>query len=182
MVRALQSVDAADVALLVIDSTEGITHQDQRLAERVDAAGCPILVVLNKWEIMTPDQKEKTEYQLRTRLSFLGDASVIRGSALTGRGVHRILPALGDAIDAYRTRIPTRQVNEILRAAQQAQPAPHGARILYGIQGATDPPTFTLFANKDIPATYVRYIERMIRERAGLGATPIVMRVRRRGN
>lgn len=182
MVRALQSVDAADVALLVIDSTEGITHQDQRLAERVDAAGCPILVVLNKWEIMSAEQKERTEYQVRTRLSFLGDASVIRGSALTGRGVHRILPALGEAIAAYRTRIPTRKVNEILRTAQQAQPAPHGGRILYGMQGATDPPTFTLFANKEIPATYVRYIERMLRETCGLGATPIVMRVRRRGN
>ena len=93
-----------------------------------------------------------------------------------------MLPALGEAIAAYRTRIPTRKVNEILRTAQQAQPAPHGGRILYGMQGATDPPTFTLFANKEIPATYVRYIERMLRETCGLGATPIVMRVRRRGN
>ena len=182
MVRALQSVDAADIAMLVIDSTEGITHQDQRLAERVDAAGCPILVVLNKWEIMTAEQKERTEYQLRTRLSFLGDASVMRTSALTGKGVHRILPALGEAISAYRTRVPTRKVNEVIRMAQQAQPAPHGARILYGMQGATDPPTFTLFTNKEIGTSYMRYIERMLREQCSLGSTPIVLRVRRRGD
>ena len=182
MVRALQSVDAADIAMLVIDSTEGITHQDQRLAERVDAAGCPILVVLNKWEIMTAEQKERTEYQLRTRLSFLGDASVMRTSALTGKGVHRILPALGEAISAYRTRVPTRKVNEVIRMAQQAQPAPHGARILYGMQGATDPPTFTLFTNKEIGTSYMRYIERMLREQCSRGSTPIVGRVRRRGD
>lgn len=168
--------------MLVIDSTEGITHQDQRLAERVDAAGCPILVVLNKWEIMTAEQKERTEYQLRTRLSFLGDASVMRTSALTGKGVHRILPALGEAISAYRTRVPTRRVNEVIRMAQQAQPAPHGARILYGMQGATDPPTFTLFTNKEIGTSYMRYIERTPREQCSLGSTPIVLRVRRRGD
>jgi GTP-binding protein len=129
-------------------------------------------VVLNKWEIMTAEQKERTEYQLRTRLSFLGDASVMRTSALTGKGVHRILPALGEAISAYRTRVPTRKVNEVIRMAQQAQPAPHGARILYGMQGATDPPTFTLFTNKEIGTSYMRYIERMLREQCSLGSTP----------
>lgn len=180
--RALQSVDGADVALLVIDATEGVTHQDQRLAERVDAAGCPILVVLNKWDVMTSDQKERTEYQLRTRLHFLSESAVLRTSALSGKGVHRILPALGEAISVYRTRIPTRRVNEAIRAAQQAQPAPHGARILYATQGATDPPTFTLFVSKDVPASYLRYIERTLRDEFQLGATPIKLRVRRRGS
>jgi GTP-binding protein len=182
MVRALKAVDAADVALLVIDATEGVTHQDQRLAERVDGAGCPIVVLLNKWELLDEDQRKDVLYQLGQRLHFLGDSAVLRISALTGRGVHRLLPALEDAIDAYHTRIPTRQVNDVIRRAQQAQPGPHGARILYATQGASDPPTFTLFTNKTVPPSYLRYIERQLREEFGLEATPIKLRVRRRGS
>ena len=182
MVRALKAVDEADVALLIIDSTEGVTHQDQRLAERVDGAGCPIVVLMNKWELLDEDRRKDVLYQLGQRLHFLGDAAVLRISALTGRGVHRLLPALEASIDAYHTRIPTRQVNDVIRRAQQAQPGPHGARVLYATQGAVDPPTFTLFANKTLPASYIRYLERMLREEFGLEATPIKMRVRRRGS
>ncbi len=181
MVRALKAVDESDVALLVIDATEGVTHQDQRLAERVDGAGCPIVVLLNKWELLDEDRRKDVLYQLGQRLHFLGDSAVLRISALTGRGVHRLLPALEDSIDAYHTRIPTRQVNDVIRRAQQAQPGPHGARVLYATQGAADPPTFTLFANKTLPASYLRYLERQLREAFGLEATPIKMRVRRRG-
>lgn len=181
MVRALKAVDEADVALLVIDATEGVTHQDQRLAERVDGAGCPIVVLLNKWELLDEDRRRDVLYQLGQRLHFLGDAAVLRISALTGRGVHRLLPALEASIDAYHTRIPTRQVNDVIRRAQQAQPGPHGARVLYATQGASDPPTFTLFANKTIPASYLRYLERRLREEFALEATPIKLRVRRRG-
>jgi len=96
--------------------------------------------------------------------------------------VHRLLPALGEAIAQYGTRVPTRKVNDLIRRAQQAQPAPHGGRILYATQGATDPPTFTLFTNKDVPASYLRYIERQIRDEFELPATPIKLRVRRRGD
>ena len=116
------------------------------------------------------------------RLHFLGDAAVLRISALTGRGVHRLLPALEDSIDAYHTRIPTRKVNDVIRRAQQAQPGPHGARVLYATQGAAEPPTFTLFANKTIPASYLRYLERQLRDEFGLEATPIKLRVRLRGS
>jgi GTP-binding protein len=173
MVRALRSVDEADVALLVIDATEGVTHQDQRLAERIDAAGSPVVVVLNKWELLDADARAEVMYQVSTKLAFLGDASVLRISALTGRGVHRLLPALEGALAAYRRRLPTRRVNEVIRAAQQAQPGPHGVRVLYATQGATDPPTFTLFSNKDIPPQYLRYLERRLREEFGLGATAV---------
>jgi GTP-binding protein len=71
-------------------------------------------------------------------------------------------------------------VNEVIRAAQQSAPGPHGVRILYATQGATDPPTFTLFSNKDVPAHYLRYLERRLREEFDLGATAVKMRVRRR--
>ena len=182
MVRSLKAVDTANVAVLVIDATEGVTHQDQRLAERIDAAGCPIIVLLNKWELLDEDARKDVLYQMGRKMHFLGDSPVLRGSALTGRGVHRLLPALAGAIDQYSTRVPTRKVNELVRRAQQAQPAPHGGRILYATQGATDPPTFTLFTNKTIPPSYLRYIERQIREEFDLPSTPIKLRVRRRGD
>jgi GTP-binding protein len=182
MVRALRSVDEADVALLVIDATEGVTHQDQRLAERVDGAGCPIIVVLNKWELLDEEARKDVMYQMGQKLHFLGQSPVLRVSALSGRGVHRLLPALGESIEQYQTRVPTRKVNDLLRRAQQAQPAPHGARILYATQGATDPPTFTLFTNKDVPPSYLRYLERQLREEFDLGSTPVKLRVRRRAD
>jgi GTP-binding protein len=181
-VRALQAVDAADVALLVIDAGEGITHQDQRLAERIDAAGCPVVVLLNKWELLDAERRADVMYQVGQKLHFLGQSAVLKISALTGKGVHDLLPALAEAIADYHVRIPTRRVNDVIRAAQQAQPAPHGARVLYATQGATDPPTFTLFANRELPQTYVRYLERRLREDLDLGATPITMRVRRRSS
>jgi GTP-binding protein len=181
-VRALQAVDSSDVALLVIDATEGVTHQDQRLAERIDAAGCPIVILLNKWELLDTERRADVTYEVGQKLAFLGESEVIRISALTGRNVHRLMPALAGAIEGYHKRVPTRRVNDVVFAAQSAQPAPHGARILYATQGAADPPTFTLFANKELPATYLRYIERKLREAFDLGPTPIKLRVRHRSN
>ena len=105
---------------------------------------------------------------------------MLKISALTGKGVQKLLPALSISIEDYHRRVPTRRVNEVLRMAQQAQPGPHGVRVLYATQAATDPPTFTLFANREIPATYLRYLERSLREAFDLGATPIKMRVRKR--
>ncbi|MGH9244180.1 MAG: ribosome biogenesis GTPase Der [Acidimicrobiales bacterium] len=180
LVRALRAVDQADVALLVIDATAGVTSQDQRLAERVDAAGCPVVVMLNKWELLAAEERPDVLYQVGQRLRFIGDAPVLKISALTGKGVHRILPALAGTIEQYQRRIPTRRVNEVIRAAQAAQPAPRGARVLYALQGAADPPTFTLFANRELPPTYLRYLERRLREAFDLGQTPVKLRVRRR--
>ena len=180
LVRALKAVDAADVALLVIDSVIGVTHQDQRLAERVDAAGCPIVVLLNKWDLCDAEQREDVSLQVGEKLHFVGEAPVIKISALTGKNVDRLWPALSETIEDYRTRIPTRRVNDAVRAAQQAHPAPGGARVLYATQGATDPPTFTLFTNRELPRTWIRFLERRLREDLDLGSTPIKLRVRRR--
>jgi GTP-binding protein len=180
LVRALQAIDRSDVALLVIDSTVGVTAQDQRLAERVDAAGCPVVVVMNKWELLDADARDEVGYQISQRLHFIGDSPVLKLSALTGKGVHRLLPALAGTIDDYHKRIPTRKVNQVIRAAQAAQPAPHGGRVLYATQGAVDPPTFTLFANKELAPAYLRYLERSLREACDFGSTPIKIRVRKR--
>ena len=181
LVRALQAVDDADVALLVIDATEGVTGQDQRLAERIDAAGCPIVLVLNKWELLDGDQRAEVRWQVGDKLRFIGDAPVLPITALTGRGVHKLFPALARSVDAYHRRIPTSRVNAVIQDAQQAHAAPGGARVLYATQGAAEPPTFTLFVNRELPRTYLRYLERALREAFDLGATPLKIRVRRRG-
>jgi GTP-binding protein len=184
LVRALQAIDRADAALLVIDATEGVTHQDQRLAERIDASGCATVVVLNKWDALSPDDRDGVLVDVADRLSFLSYAPVLKTSALTGRNVTRLLPALFQARDEYHRRVPTRALNEVLQAAQLAQPPPaergHRPRILYATQGATDPPTFTLFTTRELSPGYLRYLERKIREAFSIGPTPIKLRVRRR--
>jgi GTPase len=182
MVRALRAIDQATLALLLIDAAEGVTRQDQRLAERVDAAGNPIVIVLNKWDLLDAEAKAKVRAEVADMLGFVSYAPVLEVSALTGRGAHRLYPALAKAVDAYRRRVPTASLNRAIAAAQAAQPAPHGARVLYATQGATDPPTFTLFTSKELPASYMRYLERSIREHFGFGPTPLKLRARRRAS
>jgi GTP-binding protein len=177
MVRALQALDRAQIVLLVIDATEGVTHQDQRLAERIGASGSPVVVVLNKWDLLDAEQRRAVVDAADDRLAFLGSAPVVKASARTGMGVHKLLPALRDAEEAYHQRIPTGELNRAMRAIQAAQPAPR-SRVRYAVQGGTDPPTFTLFATHRLPATYLRYVERKLREQFGLGPTPIKLRVR----
>jgi GTP-binding protein len=151
-VRALRAIDDADIALLIIDATEGVTGQDQRLAERVDASGCPIVILLNKWDLVDDlERRHEVETELHRKLSFLGDAPTIKISALSGKNVHKL-----------------------------RSPAGGGARVLYAVQGATDPPTFTLFVNRELPQHHVRYLERRIKEAFGFGATPIKLRIRKK--
>ena len=181
-VRALRAVDESDVAILVIDALEGITNQDQRLAERIDAAGCPVLVVLNKWEMLDAEQRDYIDTEMVRKLYFIGDAPILKMSALTGKGVHRLVPILQDSIETYHKRVPTKDVNRVIAEAQQKHPAGGGSRVLYALQGASDPPTFTLFVNRELPQPYLRYLERCIREKFEFGSTPTKMRVRKRAD
>ncbi len=181
MVRALQSLDRARCALLVLDASEGITRQDQRLAERVDAAGGPVVIVLNKWDVLDASARAELRSEVADRLGFLGYAPVLTVSALSGLGVHKLLPALRQAIDASAKRVGTAELNRVIAAAQAAH-APPGGRVLYATQGTVDPPTFTLFATKTVPAPYLRYLERRMREHFDFGPTPLVFRVRRRSS
>jgi GTP-binding protein len=180
VLRALEALDRADIALLIIDATLGVTHQDQRLAERVAAAGCPTVVVLNKWELIPTEDRPDILIDIGDRLAFLGDAPVLKISALSGLGVHHILPAVASAEEAYHSRIPTGELNRAMKSIQMAHP-PVGAKIQYAVQGANDPPTFTLFTNGRLQPTYLRYVERGLRERFELGPTPIKLRVRAKG-
>jgi GTPase len=184
LVRALDAVDRADAALLVVDASEGVTNQDQRLAERVDAAGTAAVVVLNKWDLLDAEERKDVLEQVADQLAFLAYAPVLKVSALTGRNLRHVLPALREAEAAYHRRVPTAALNRVLTDAQHRHPPPaarrHRPRVLYATQGASDPPTFTLFATHELPATYLRYLERRIREAFDLGPTPVKLRVRLR--
>jgi len=177
--RALRTLDGADVALLVVDASQGVTHQDQRLAERIDAAGCPLVVVLNKWDLLDAEAKRQVALDVADRLSFAGWAPVLRLSARTGAGVARLMPAIAEAVDAYRRRVPTGELNRLVRSVQASHP-PRRGRVLYAVQGAVEPPTFTLFATAELEPGWLRYLERRLREDLRLGPTSMVFRVRRR--
>jgi GTP-binding protein len=175
--RALRALERADVALLVIDATIGASHQDQRLAERIGVSGCPAIVVLNKWDLVPVDDRDDVLAGVGDRLAFLGAAPVLKLSALSGKGVQRILPALRDCVTAYHQRIPTGALNRTVQELQLRHASPR-YKIRYIVQGAIDPPTFTLFTNGRLHPTYLRYIENGIREKFDLGATPMKLRVR----
>jgi GTPase len=177
VLRSLDALDRSDIAILVIDATVGATGQDQRLAERISAAGCPSLVVLNKWELVPVDERDAVLKTVGEKLAFLGDAPVMKTTATSGKGVHRILPALAIAAADYQKRVPTGALNRAIRDLQMKQPAPTG-KIRYAVQGATEPPTFTLFVAGRLPQTYLRYVERSLRERFSLGSQPLRVRVR----
>ncbi|MEZ5169693.1 MAG: ribosome biogenesis GTPase Der [Acidimicrobiia bacterium] len=182
VLRTLEAVDRADVALLVVDASEGVTHQDQRLAERIDAAGTAVVIVCNKWDLVSGEQRDQVLVDVADRLGFLAYAPVLRTSATTGSKVSSILPALRQAEDAYRSRVPTGELNRVITDAQRRHPPPargrRRPRVLYATQGASEPPTFTLFASGRLPATYLRYLERRIREAFDMGPTPLKIRVR----
>ena len=145
---------------------------------------CSSDLVLNKWDLCDAEQRAKVRAEVADKLAFLTYAPALPVSALTGKRVHNLLPALRDAEAAYHRRIPTAALNRVLRDAQAAHPPPivkrHRPRILYATQGASDPPTFTLFTTRPLSPQYLRYLERKMREAFDLGPTPIKIRVRRR--
>ncbi|MEX6428991.1 MAG: ribosome biogenesis GTPase Der [Ferrimicrobium sp.] len=179
MVRTLRAIDSCNVAILVVDATVGVTGWDQRLAERIDLAGSPIVLVLNKWDLLDHDARLMVNAQVSDRLSFLTGVEPMRISAQSGKGIHRLLPKLFEAQTAYRSRVPTGELNRFLRSLQGANP-PREGRILYIVQGASEPPTFTLFVTKPLTTSYLKFLENRIREEYRLGSTPIKVRVRRR--
>lgn len=181
MVRTLQAIDNSDIALLVIDARDGVTAQDQRLAERIDLSGSPAIVLLNKWDLLNEDERLSLDGDVKSKLGFLSYMEPLRVSALSGHNLQRIWRFIEEANAAYTKRVPTRELNKLLVSLQVNHP-PKKTKILYGVQGATDPPTFTLFATKEIETSYLRYVENRIREHFGLGVTPIKIRVRRRSD
>ena len=184
--RSRGTLTRADAAILVIDAAEAVTSHDQRLAEAITDAGRACVVALNKWD-QVPGQgsdRDRFDEHIRRRLRFLTWAPLVRTSALSGRGVSRLLPAVDRALTSHRHRLPTSLVNRIIRDATEARPHPRsggrGTRVLYAAQAETAPPTFVLFTTGRIETTYLRYLEHRIRDAEPFEGTPITFKVRLR--
>lgn len=187
VVRARQALDEADVALLVIDGTQGVTHQEQRLAEEIADSGAGIVVVLNKWDITDTEQKAWTEDGVGDRLAFVSWAPVLRMSARTGARTHRLGAAVAAVLESRRIRIPTPELNRQIRDWQEATPPPvrrgRRARILYAVQVGIEPPTIVLFVRGgELAPDYQRFLERRLRESYEFFGSPIrlIARTRKR--
>lgn len=186
--RARGTLERVDAAVLVVDSSEGMTAPDQKIAAAIAEAGKACVVILNKWDLVTKDETDRTRFDrtIRDDLRFLTWAPAVRTSALTGRGIDKILPAVGAAVSAHRRRVPTSQVNRTIQEAQAAKPHPRtrgrAVRVLYAVQAATAPPTFLLFANGPLEQTYLRYLEGRVREVEPFHGAPLrlIVRVRTR--
>lgn len=183
--RARKVVDRADVALLVIDATEGVTQQDQRIADLVVEAGTGLIVLLNKWDAVDEELREWTERSVPERLGFVGWAPVLRMSALTGARLKRLGPAVEAVLAARTVRLGTGELNRLVRSWQASHPPPvrkgRRPKLMYVVQPGTEPPTFVLFtAGGDIGDDYLRYLENRLRESADFTGTPIKLVVRKR--
>ncbi|MCC7076185.1 MAG: ribosome biogenesis GTPase Der [Acidimicrobiia bacterium] len=181
-VRALHALGRAEIALLLVDATEGVTFADQKVAEEVAAAGCAVVILLNKWDLLGQDDKLAVVSQVADRLHFLGWAPVLRVSARTGHNLHRLNELLLAVLDSYRTRVPTAAITRVVEEAQDRHPAPVSAggrgRVRYATQVKHSPPTFVLFSNRKLPTGYLRYMERSLREAFGFEGSPVQVRVR----
>ncbi len=187
-VRAMRAIDRADVALLVVDAETGVTDQDQRIARFAAERGCGMLIVLNKWDLLeTPEEKTELVARLPEMLGFVGFAPVVRVSALTGSGVHKVLPMITTIYDAYSQEISTSALNRLLTELRATgHTVTKGGKMLrmqYVTQTGTQPPVFTFFANhpRMVDANYERYLENRFREAFDLTGTPIRLRFRQKG-
>lgn len=185
--RSRRTLQRVDLALLVVDAAEGVTGLDQRLAEDVVEAGRACVILYNKWDLVTrnveqgPD-RDRLDRDLLQRLRWLGWAPRVRISAVTKRGIDKIIAAAEAAIASHRRRIGTAALNRVLADAQAARPHPrsHGkaVRILYGAQAETSPPRFVLFGNHRIEPSYLRFVENKIREAEPFEGSPLRLSVR----
>lgn len=186
-VRAMRAIDRADVALLVIDSTLGLTDQDQRVAGYAAERGCAMVIILNKWDLIEgPEAKEEIRERIADRLMYVGYAPVVAISALTGKRVNRIWELIDEAYTNFGQTISTSKLNSWLQDIRDfGHTVSEGKKILrikYVTQTATKPPQFTFFANHTdiINDTYERYLENRLRENFDLVGTPIRMKFKRK--
>ena len=179
-VRAMRAIDRADVAVLVIDGTLGLTDQDQRVARFAHDRGCALVIALNKWDIVEgPDAKAEIRERVEDRMMYVGYAPVVAISALTGKNVHRIWEAIDKAYENFSKTIPTNQLNtwlaEIRETGHTISKGKAILRMKYVTQTDTCPPVFTFFANRPdvVDDNYERYLENNMRKHFDLEGTPI---------
>ena len=187
VLRAKEALEEADIALLMVDATEGVTHQDQRIASEIVTAGAGLVIVLNKWDALDEEQRELTERSLPDRFDFVSWAPALRMSALTGARTGRLAEAIEAVIEARETRIPTGRLNRDVREWIAAHPPPvrkgRRPKIQYVVQAGTGPPTFVVFiSGGELGEDYLRFLENRLRQTTDFTGTPIHFVTRNRAN
>ncbi|MGH2536852.1 MAG: ribosome biogenesis GTPase Der [Candidatus Promineifilaceae bacterium] len=188
VLRALRALQRADVALLLLDAEEGVTAQDAHIAGMLVEEAVSILVLVNKWDAVEKDTHTMSHVteQVRQALNFLPYAPILFISALSGQRVDRILPTVVELYAARHQRLPTAQVNKLMRDVIGRHPPPQkgGVRVkfVYATQAAVDPPTFVFFVSQPdwVHFSYRRYLENRIREAYPFPGSPLRLYFRRR--
>ena len=188
VVRSLMAIDRADVCVMMIDATEGVTEQDTKIAGYAHEQGKGMIVAVNKWDLLTKENGTFEEYtrQVYEGFAFMQYAKVVCISALTGQRVDKLFSLICHVAEKNAMRIPTGLLNDVLNECQSRvqPPTDKGRRlkILYITQASTKPPTFILFVNDKELAhfSYIRYIENRIRETFQLDGTPVRFIIRER--
>jgi GTP-binding protein len=190
VLRALKAIDRADVVLLLIDATEGVTAQDAHIAGMALDKSKSIVLLVNKWDAVPKDEKTMVEFStvVRQQLKFMDYVPVLFISAKTGKRVDQVLPTALRVQEERLRRIPTSELNRLVRqAADVHAPPSHSGRqlkISYASQVRTDPPTFLFHVNdpKLVHFSYRRFLENRIRQAYGFLGTPLVLSFRRRSS
>lgn len=168
--------------MILVDASESISVQDQRIVTMAVEAGRAIVVAYNKWDTLDEERRYYLEREIETELGQVAWAPRVNVSAQTGRHMEKLVPAIETALAGWETRVPTGRLNAFLGELAAAHPHPvrggKQPRILFGTQAGTKPPRFVLFASGFIEAGYRRFIERRLREEFGFEGTPIHISVR----
>ncbi|HWL35225.1 MAG TPA: ribosome biogenesis GTPase Der [Frankiaceae bacterium] len=181
-VRTVQALDAAEVAIVLVDAAERLTEQDQRVLATVVEAGRALVLAVNKWDLLDEERHEDLERELKMDLGRTAWAPRVNISARTGRGVDKLGPALDIALASWEQRIPTARLNSwISDVVGRTPPPPRGGkapRVLFATQAGTRPPKFVLFTSGPLEPGYLRFVERRLREDFGFPGTPLDVQVK----
>ncbi|NLU85123.1 ribosome biogenesis GTPase Der [Rhodococcus sp. HNM0569] len=180
--RTRGALEAAEVAILLIDASEPITEQDLRVLSMVADAGRALVLAFNKWDLVDEDRRYQLEREIDRDLERVPWAQRVNISAHTGRAVQKLVPALDTALESWDKRISTGRLNTWLKEVVAATPPPMRGgrlpRILFATQAGTRPPTFVLFTTGFLEAGYRRFLERRLREEFGFDGSPVRISVR----
>ncbi|MFB6834605.1 ribosome biogenesis GTPase Der [Streptomyces hydrogenans] len=180
--RTAAAVEKAEVAVILIDTTDNISVQDQRIITMAVESGRAIVIAYNKWDELDEERRYYLEREIETEMQQVAWAPRVNVSAKTGRHMEKLVPAIETALASWETRVPTGRLNAFLGELVAAHPHPirggKQPRILFGTQAGTKPPRFVLFASGFLEAGYRRFIERRLREEFGFEGTPIHISVR----
>jgi GTP-binding protein len=180
--RTAAAVEAAEVAVVLLDCAERLSEQDQRVIGEVVDAGRALVLAFNKWDLLDEDRREALEKEIARDLARVAWAPRVNISARTGRGVDKLAGALRTSLASWDARVPTAQLNTWLNdvVAQTPPPARAGRapRVLFATQADTRPPRFVLFTTSFLEAGYRRFLERRLREEFDFTGTPIEISVR----